>query len=258
MLEVSDVAVSYGNIEALRGVDLSVEEGGITCLLGPNGAGKTTLMMTIAGILRPRRGRIRFLGRDITGMRPSGVVKRGIALVPENRLVFPAMNVHENLIAGAYLRLGKRKAQVQRDVDHVFERFPRLQERSKQLAGTLSGGEQQMLAVARALMARPRLLMMDEPSLGLAPLVVEEIFRIISDLNADGTTIFLVEQNAHMALQVADHFFLLEQGQVSFSGKPGQLSEHEVIQRAYLGKSAQHDPPAGDRGRPDGTTHPSG
>ena len=255
MLEVSDVAVSYGNIEALRGVELSVEEGGITCLLGPNGAGKTTLMMTIAGILRPRRGTIGFLGRDITGMRPSGVVRRGIALVPENRLVFPDMDVHENLIAGAYLRLGKSRAQVRQDVDHVFARFPRLQERSKQLAGTLSGGEQQMLAVARALMARPRLLMMDEPSLGLAPLIVAEIFRIIRDLNADGTSIFLVEQNAHMALQVADHFFLLEQGQVTFSGKPGQLSEHEVIQRAYLGKNVPRDPPAGDRGRPDGTTH---
>ena len=255
MLDVSDVAVSYGNIEALRGVDLAVDEGGITCLLGPNGAGKTTLMMTIAGILRPRRGTISFLDRDITGMRPSGVVKRGIALVPENRLVFADMNVRENLIAGAYLRLGKSKALVQQDIDHAFTRFPRLQERSKQLAGTLSGGEQQMLAVARALMARPRLLMMDEPSLGLAPLIVEEIFRIISDLNGDGTTIFLVEQNAHMALQVADHFFLLEQGQVTFSGKPGQLSEHEVIQRAYLGKNVQRDPPAGDRGRPDGTTH---
>ena len=255
MLEVSDVAVSYGNIEALRGVELSVEEGGITCLLGPNGAGKTTLMMTIAGILRPRRGTIGFLGRDITGMRPSGVVRRGIALVPENRLVFPDMDVHENLIAGAYLHLGKSRAQVRQDVDHVFARFPRLQERSKQLAGTLSGGEQQMLAVARALMARPRLLMMDEPSLGLAPLIVAEIFRIIRDLNADGTSIFLVEQNAHMALQVADHFFLLEQGQVTFSGKPGQLSEHEVIQRAYLGKNVPRDPPAGDRGRPDGTTH---
>ena len=258
MLEVNGIAAAYGSIEALRGVDLSVEEGGITCLLGPNGAGKTTLMMTIAGIVRPRRGTISFLDRDITGMKPSGIVRRGIALVPENRLVFPDMNVHENLVAGAYLRLGKSKAKVRQDIDHVFTRFPRLEERSKQLAGTLSGGEQQMLAVARALMARPKLLMMDEPSLGLAPLVVEEIFRIISDLNADGTTIFLVEQNAHMALQVADHFFLLEQGQVTFSGKPGQLSEHEVIQRAYLGKGPQRERAAQDRGHPDGTTHQSG
>ena len=258
MLEIDGVAASYGNIQALRGVTLSVEEGGITCLLGPNGAGKTTLMMTIAGILKPRRGTISFLDRNITGMRPSGVVRRGIALVPENRLVFPHMNVHENLIAGAYLRLGKSKAQVRQDVDHVFARFPRLQERTKQLAGTLSGGEQQMLAVARALMARPRLLMMDEPSLGLAPLVVEEIFRIIRDLHADGTTIFLVEQNAHMALQVAHHFYLLEQGQVSFSGKPGQLSEHEVIQRAYLGKQQGRDQSATDRDQPDGTMLRSG
>ena len=254
MLEINGIAAAYGNIEALRGVDLTVDEGGITCLLGPNGAGKTTLMMTIAGILKPRRGSIGFLDRNITGMRPSGIVRRGIALVPENRLVFPDMNVHENLIAGAYLRLGKRKSQVQQDIDHVFTRFPRLEERAKQMAGTLSGGEQQMLAVARALMARPKLLMMDEPSLGLAPLVVEEIFRIISDLNADGTTIFLVEQNAHMALQVADHFFLLEQGQVTFSGKPGQLSEHEVIQRAYLGKGQGRNQPEPDHGRPDGTT----
>ena len=258
MLEVKGIAAAYGSIEALRGVDLSVEEGGITCLLGPNGAGKTTLMMTIAGILKPRHGTVSFLDRDITGMKPSGIVRRGIALVPENRLVFPEMNVHENLIAGAYLRLGKSKAQVHQDIDHVFARFPRLQERSKQLAATLSGGEQQMLAVARALMARPKLLMMDEPSLGLAPLIVKEIFRIISDLHADGTTIFLVEQNAHMALQVADHFFLLEQGQVTFSGKPGQLSEHEVIQRAYLGKSRETNQPAPDQGRPDGTTLQSG
>ena len=254
MLEVNGIAAAYGNIEALRGVDLSVEEGGITCLLGPNGAGKTTLMMTIAGILKPRRGSISFLDRNITGMAPSGVVRRGIALVPENRLVFPDMNVHENLIAGAYLRLGKSKAEVQRDIEHVFARFPRLQERSRQMAGTLSGGEQQMLAVARALMARPKLLMMDEPSLGLAPLIVEEIFRIIGDLRADGATIFLVEQNAHMALQVADHFYLLEQGQVTFSGKPGQLSEHEVIQRAYLGKGQEPSRPAPDQGRTDGTT----
>ena len=238
MLEVAGIATAYGNIEALRGVDLSVEEGGITCLLGPNGAGKTTLMMTIAGILKPRRGTIRFLDQDLTGKRPVEIVRQGIALVPENRLVFPDMDVRENLVTGAYLRLGGSKADIEQDIERLFVRFPRLKERSRQLAGTLSGGEQQMLAVARALMARPRLLMMDEPSLGLAPLVVGEIFRIIRELNDDGTTIFLVEQNAHMALQVADHFFLLEQGHVSFSGKPGELSEHELIQRAYLGTAA--------------------
>ncbi len=238
MLEVRDIVTSYGKIEALRGVDLSVADGRITCLLGPNGAGKTTLMMTIAGILNPSRGSIRFDGSELVGQTPSRVVEHGIALVPENRLVFPDMNVRENLLAGAYRRLGKDRANVDRDVDRMFDRFPRLREREEQNAGTLSGGEQQMLAVARALMARPKLLLMDEPSLGLAPLMVDEIFRIIRDLHSDGTSIFLVEQNAHMALQVAHHFFLLEQGRVTFDGTPGELAEDEVIQRAYLGSRA--------------------
>ena len=235
MLEVRDIATSYGKIEALRGVDLSVADGRITCLLGPNGAGKTTLMMTIAGILSPTRGSIGFEGAELVGRTPSRIVEHGIALVPENRLVFPDMNVRENLLAGAYLRLGKDRAGVDRDLERMFDRFPRLGERADQNAGTLSGGEQQMLAVARALMARPKLLLMDEPSLGLAPLMVEEIFRIIRDLHSDGTSIFLVEQNAHMALQVAHRFFLLEQGRVTFAGTPGELAEDEVIQRAYLG-----------------------
>ena len=235
MLEVNDIATSYGKIEALRGVDLTVDEGAISCLLGPNGAGKTTLMMTIAGILKPRRGSIRFEGRELVGLVPSRVVAAGIALVPENRLVFPDMSVRENLLAGAYLRLAKDRREVDADVARLFQRFPRLEDRSKQFAGTLSGGEQQMLSVARALMARPKLLLMDEPSLGLAPLVIEEIFQIIRDLHRDGTTIFLVEQNAHMALQVADRFYLLDQGRVTFSGTPGELAEDEVIQRAYLG-----------------------
>ena len=238
MLEVRDIVTSYGKIEALRGVDLSVADGRITCLLGPNGAGKTTLMMTIAGILNPSRGSIRFDGSELVGQTPSRVVEHGIALVPENRLVFPDMNVRENLLAGAYRRLGKDRANVDRDVDRMFDRFPRLREREEQNAGTLSGGEQQMLAVARALMARPKLLLMDEPSLGLAPLMVDEIFRIIRDLHSEGTSIFLVEQNAHMALQVAHHFFLLEQGRVTFDGTPGELAEDEVIQRAYLGSRA--------------------
>ena len=235
MLEVRGIVTSYGKIEALRGVDLSVADGRITCLLGPNGAGKTTLMMTIAGILNPSRGSIAFDGAELVGQTPSRIVEHGIALVPENRLVFPDMDVRENLLAGAYLRLASERAEVDRDLDRMFERFPRLRERAEQNAGTLSGGEQQMLAVARALMARPRLLLMDEPSLGLAPLMVEEIFRIIRDLHSDGTSIFLVEQNAHMALQVAHHFFLLEQGRVTFDGTPGALAEDEVIQRAYLG-----------------------
>ena len=233
MLSVEDVVTAYGKIEALKGVTLAAAEGRITCLLGPNGAGKTTLMYSIAGILKPRRGRIRLKDRDITHQAPDQVVQAGVALVPENRLVFPQMSVRENLTAGAYLR--RDRPGVEADMERMFQRFPRLKEREDQLAGTLSGGEQQMLAVARALMSRPKLLLMDEPSLGLAPLVVEEIFRIVTELNGDGTTIFLVEQNAHMALKVAHHFYVMEQGRVSFSGTPGEVEEAEVIQRAYLG-----------------------
>jgi branched-chain amino acid transport system ATP-binding protein len=233
MLEIKGLVTAYGKIEALKGVDLSVENKRITCLLGPNGAGKTTLMMSIAGILQPRRGSIRLGGEELMGLSPAKIVARGVALVPENRLMFPQMSVRENLLAGAYQR--RDKDAIFQDIDRMYERFPRLRERREQLAGTLSGGEQQMLAVARALMSRPRVLLMDEPSLGLAPLVVADIFRIIAELNRDGTTIFLVEQNAHMALQVAHHFYLMEQGSVTFSGTPGELAEDEVIQRAYLG-----------------------
>jgi branched-chain amino acid transport system ATP-binding protein len=233
MLEISDLVTAYGKIEALKGVSLRAENGRITCLLGPNGAGKTTLMMSIAGILKTQRGSIRLDGAELTGRTPARIVTAGVALVPENRLVFPRMSVRENLLAGAYQR--SDKVAVATDVERMYQRFPRLRERREQLAGTLSGGEQQMLAVARALMSRPRVLLMDEPSLGLAPLVVAEIFRIVAELNRDGTTIFLVEQNAHMALQVAHHFYLMEQGRVTFSGTPGQLAEDEVIQRAYLG-----------------------
>ncbi len=232
MLELKDVVTAYGKIEALKGVSLSVESGRITCLLGPNGAGKTTTMMTVAGLLKPRRGSIRFQDTEIAGHDPGRIVRSGIALVPENRLVFPEMTVHDNLRTGAYSR---NDSGIDDDIERMFERFPRLQERRQQDAGTLSGGEQQMLAVARALMARPKLLLMDEPSLGLAPMIVEEIFRIVRDLNAEGTSIFLVEQNVHMALKVAHHFFLLEQGRVTFGGAPGDLAEDEVIQRAYLG-----------------------
>ena len=233
MLDVIDLVTAYGKIEALKGVSLHAETGRITCLLGPNGAGKTTLMMTIAGILQPRRGSIRLAGDELVGLSPARIVARGVALVPENRLVFPHMSVRENLLAGAYQR--NDKVEIDADVERMYSRFPRLRERHAQLAGTLSGGEQQMLAVARALMSRPRFLLMDEPSLGLAPLIVTEIFQIISELNRDGTTIFLVEQNAYMALQVAHQFFLMEQGRITFKGTPGQLAEDEVIQRAYLG-----------------------
>jgi branched-chain amino acid transport system ATP-binding protein len=234
MLEIRELATAYGKIEALKGVSLEAKAGEVTCLLGPNGAGKTTLMMTLAGILRPQRGSIRFEGEELVGRSPAEIVACGLALVPENRLVFPALTVRENLNAGAFRR--RDRAGIRADVDRMMARFPRLAERDGQLAGTLSGGEQQMLAVARALMSRPRLLLMDEPSVGLAPKVVAEIFTIIRQLHAEGTTVFLVEQNARMALKVAQHFYLMEQGRVAFSGTPGQLAEDDVVQRAYLGR----------------------
>ena len=234
MLEIRDLATSYGKIEALQGVSLSAKAGEVTCLLGPNGAGKTTLMMTLAGILKPKSGSFTFEGEELVGKTPAEIVARGLALVPENRLVFPALSVRENLLAGAFRR--RDRAGIRADIEKMLDRFPRLRERIGQFAGTLSGGEQQMLAVARALMSRPRLLLMDEPSVGLAPLVVAEIFSIIRQLHAEGTSILLVEQNAHMALKVAQHFYLVEQGRVSFSGTPGQLAEDDVIQRAYLGQ----------------------
>ncbi len=236
MLEISDLETSYGKIQALKGVTLSAKAGEVTCLLGPNGAGKTTLMMSIAGILKPTRGSIKFEGAELLGRSPAEIVERGLALVPENRLVFPSLTVRENLMAGAYRR--RDKAAILSDIDKMFDRFPRLKERIEQTAGTLSGGEQQMLAVARGLMSRPRMLLMDEPSVGLAPLVVAEIFSIIRQLHQEGVSIFLVEQNAHMALKVAQHFYLMEIGRVSFSGTPGQLAEDDVVQRAYLGKRA--------------------
>ena len=234
MLEIKDLATSYGKIEALKGVSLQAKAGEVTCLLGPNGAGKSTLMLTLSGILKPQRGSVTFEGEELVGKTPAQIVERGMALVPENRLVFPALSVRENLMAGAYKR--RDSAGIKSDIDAMFVRFPRLKERVDQLAGTLSGGEQQMLAVARALMSRPRLLLMDEPSVGLAPLVVAEIFSIIRQLHAEGVSLFVVEQNAHMALKVAQHFYLMEQGRVSFSGTPGELADDDVIQRAYLGQ----------------------
>ena len=234
MLEIKELATAYGKIEALKGVSLQARAGEVTCLLGPNGAGKTTLMMTIAGILKPQRGSVTFEGEELVGLSPAEIVGRGLALVPENRLVFPALTVRENLMAGAFSR--RDRGAVKADADRMLDRFPRLRERIGQFAGTLSGGEQQMLAVARALMSRPRLLLMDEPSVGLAPKVVAEIFGIVRQLHSEGVSIFLVEQNAHMALKVAQHFFLMEQGKVSFSGTPGQLAEDDVVQRAYLGE----------------------
>ncbi|OSZ65859.1 ABC transporter ATP-binding protein [Hydrogenophaga sp. IBVHS2] len=234
MLQIDGLATAYGKIEALKGVSLSAQAGQVTCLLGPNGAGKTTLMMTVAGILRPKAGSIRFEGEELVGKSSADIVARGLALVPENRLVFPALTVRENLQAGAFRRRDRNG--IRDDIDRMFVRFPRLKERVDQMAGTLSGGEQQMLAVARALMSRPRLLLMDEPSVGLAPLVVAEIFQIIRQLHSEGVSIFLVEQNAHMALKVAQQFYLMEQGRVTFSGNPGEMSSDDVIQRAYLGQ----------------------
>ena len=234
MLTINGLATAYGKIEALKGVSLQAGAGQVTCLLGPNGAGKSTLMLTIAGILKPKAGSIRFEDEELVGKSCADIVARGLALVPENRLVFPALTVRENLMAGAFRR--RDRAAIRDDIDKMFVRFPRLKERVEQLAGTLSGGEQQMLAVARAMMSRPRLLLMDEPSVGLAPLVVAEIFQIIRQLHSEGVTIFLVEQNAHMALKVAHHFYLMEQGRVSFSGNPGEMSVDDVIQRAYLGQ----------------------
>ncbi len=234
MLSVREVVTSYGNVKALRGISLDAAENEITCLLGPNGAGKTTTMFTIAGILRPQSGTVMLEGKDVTRLPANKVVSKGIALVPENRLVFPRLNVEENLHAGAYSRRASA-SEIKADVKDIYRRFPPLKERRDQLAGTLSGGEQQMLAIGRGLMTRPKILLMDEPSIGLAPLVVAEIFNTIRELNEDGVTIFLVEQNARMALSVADKFYLIENGEVTFSGSPGELEEDEVIQRAYLG-----------------------
>ena len=238
MLRVRDLVSSYGKLDVLRGISLDADEGRITCLLGPNGAGKTTTLFTIAGILSARSGSVLLNGEDLTRLPAPRMVSRGIALVPENRLVFPRMNVEENLRAGAYARRASA-AEVSADIADMYRRFPRLEACRDQLAGTLSGGEQQMLAIARGLMARPRILLMDEPSVGLAPLIVDEIFRIIRELNAEGVTILLVEQNARMALTVAHKFYLIEGGEITFSGSPGELEEDEVIRRAYLG--AQKD-----------------
>lgn len=235
MLTVENIVTAYGMIQALRGVNLEARKGEITCLLGPNGAGKTTLMFTIAGLLKPQQGTVRLEGEDLSGVSAAKVVERGISLVPENRLMFPEMTVEENLMVGAFVRMKGKKADLAADKEAVYAHFPSLKERQSQLAGSLSGGEQQMVAIGRALMARPRILLMDEPSLGLAPLIVEEIFRIVEELNQAGVTIFLVEQNARMALRVAHHFYLLEQGRITFSGLPGELEEEEVFQRAYLG-----------------------
>ena len=238
MLKVENIVTRYGAIEALKGMSLDAQHGEVTCLLGPNGAGKTTTMFTIAGILSPHSGSITLDGNDLTHQSAPAIVRKGISLVPENRLVFPEMSVADNLAAGAYCRSRSERTAINQDLAEVFDRFPQLKERREQLGGTLSGGEQQMLAIGRALMARPKILMMDEPSLGLAPLIVDEIFKIIQQLIQEGVTILLVEQNARMALKVAHKLYLLEQGAVTFEGSPTEMQQNELIQRAYLGAGA--------------------
>lgn len=233
MLKINDMNVYYGAIHALKGVSLEINQGEIVTLIGANGAGKSTLLKTISGLLKPKTGEILFEGEHLAGKVPQMVVKRGISQVPEGRRVFANMSVEENLELGAYLR--KDKQGMREDFDKVYQLFPRLHERRKQLAGTLSGGEQQMLAMGRALMARPRLLLLDEPSMGLAPLLVKTIFRIIEEINQTGTTILLVEQNANMALSIADRAYVIETGKIVASGSAEELNQSEQIRMAYLG-----------------------
>jgi branched-chain amino acid transport system ATP-binding protein len=233
MLAVKDIDVYYGAIHALKKLSINVEQGSIVTLIGANGAGKSTTLKTISGLIRPKSGSITFKEADITRILPEKIVGRGISQVPEGRRVFAAMTVMENLEMGAFLR--KNKADINNDMEMVFTRFPRLKERRKQTAGTLSGGEQQMLAIGRALMARPELLLMDEPSMGLAPLLVKEIFEIIKDINSHGTTILLVEQNANMALSIADYAYVIETGEIVLQGSARELMHSEEVKKAYLG-----------------------
>ena len=237
MLSVKNLVTSYGLIKALKGVSLEAKKGAVTCILGPNGAGKTTLMFTLAGILEPDEGAVSLLDQDLTGLGAPKILGKGLALVPENRLVFADLSVYENLLAGAFTQSRAMASRVSEDIEKMYQRFPILKDRHDQPAGNLSGGEQQMLALARALMSRPSILLMDEPSVGLSPIIVDEIFAIIKQLNEDGMSILLVEQNATKALQVADYFYLLDQGKVTFSGTPDQLKDDDIIKRAYLGGS---------------------
>ena len=231
MLKIENLHVSYGGIKALRGISLEVPDGKIVTLIGANGAGKSTTLNTVAGLLHSRTGSVRFMGEELRHMPGHRLVGRGMALVPEGRRIFQQMTVQENLDMGGYCRGGDLSA----DMERVYERFPRLKERRRQVAGTLSGGEQQMLAMGRALMSHPKLLMLDEPSMGLAPLLVEQIFEIIRQLHADGTTILLVEQNAQAALAVADRGYVLETGRIVTEGSGAALLESDAIKKAYLG-----------------------
>ena len=233
MLTVNDINVFYGAIHAIKGVYLEVNEGEIVTLIGANGAGKSTILRTISGLLKPKTGSIQFEGQEIAGMPAHEIVKTGISQVPEGRRIFAEMSVLENLELGAFTR--KDKDGIKADMELVFERFPRLKERIGQLAGTLSGGEQQMLAMGRALMSRPRLLLLDEPSMGLAPLLIKEIFAIIQDINKTGTTVLLVEQNANMALSIAHRAYVLETGRITLSGDAKELAASDEVRKAYLG-----------------------
>lgn len=233
MLTINDINVFYGAIHAIKGVSLEVNEGEIVTLIGANGAGKSTILRTISGLLKPKTGSIQFEGQEIAGMPAYEIVKTGISQVPEGRRIFAEMSVLENLELGAFTR--KDKDGIKADMELVFERFPRLKERIGQLAGTLSGGEQQMLAMGRALMSRPRLLLLDEPSMGLAPLLIKEIFAIIQDINKTGTTVLLVEQNANMALSIAHRAYVLETGRITLSGDAKELAASDEVRKAYLG-----------------------
>ena len=233
MLELTAIETFYGNIQALKGVSLKVAQGEIVTLIGANGAGKSTTLMSISGVVHPRKGSVAFLGEDITTSSTERIVSMGITQVPEGRMIFPRLTVRENLLMGAYLR--KDKAGIREDEDHAYSLFPVLRERRSQMGGTLSGGEQQMLAIGRALMARPKLLLLDEPSLGLAPLVVENIFEIIVQINKDGVTVMLVEQNAQMALQIAHRGYVLETGHVTLEGPGKDLLSNPKVRSAYLG-----------------------
>ena len=231
ILEIKDLQVRYGGIEAVKGISLEVPEGEIVTLIGANGAGKSSTLRTISGLVKPAAGKIYFKGEDITGMDANEIVKRGITLVPEGRRIFPDMTVLENLKIGAYLR----KDDLTEDLNWVFDLFPRLKERSWQAGGTLSGGEQQMLAVGRALMSRPKVIMMDEPSLGLAPIIVKGIFDIIKEINKQGVTVLLIEQNANMALKTADIGYVMETGRITLQGTGAELLTNEAVKAAYLG-----------------------
>jgi branched-chain amino acid transport system ATP-binding protein len=242
MLEVQSVNTFYGRIHALKDVSLRVRESEIVALIGANGAGKTTLLNTISGITPPRSGRVTLGGQAINGMAPERIVGLGISQVPERRQVFSTLNVMDNLILGAYLRFQREsRARIEQDLEYIFGLFPILKQRLKQPGGTLSGGEQQMLVVGRGLMARPKLLLLDEPSLGLAPLVVQEILKVVVQLREHGTTILLVEQNARAALRVADQAYVMETGHVVMEGPAAELAANEEVQKAYLGKRSQRN-----------------